>query len=156
MAPQITPGILDFDSPSAIELKKIPLIHQGEASLPEITKSILEHRGKTHLNPEDDDEYLIPIPEWTLKEILMALTASGTSILSLVLVIFVSINPFVTILGAVGLIIPPFSFYQEQKITDVRAMQETNMAMERELDNMIYENERLSYENDQLAASVVK
>ncbi len=33
-------------------------------------------------------------------------------------------------------------------------MKETNMAMERELDNLKYENDRLAYENEKLATSV--
>ena len=35
-------------------------------------------------------------------------------------------------------------------------MKETAMAMERELNNLKYENERLSYENDKLETSVTK
>jgi hypothetical protein len=35
-------------------------------------------------------------------------------------------------------------------------MQETNMAMQRELENMQYENDRLAYENGQLESSIKK
>ena len=43
-----------------------------------------------------------------------------------------------------------FSFF----LLIIRAIEETNKAMERELDNLKYENERLSTENDKLENSV--
>ncbi len=125
----------------------------------------------------------------------MTALAAVTVVLSII-ALLISLNPFVTATAICGIILPPFSAYQEQKITDTKgkwycfcilfslvknnshgnipamfylsftphfilltnitAMKETNEAMERELNNLKFENERLGVENDKLEAAVDK
>lgn len=106
-----------------------------------------------HNNPEDNDEYHDDIPHWTFAEIaisgLAAITV-GVSIAAMV----ISYNPFVTIACVFGLLVPPFTALQERKMTDIKAMQENNETMERELVNLKHENNRLTGENKKLETSV--
>jgi cell division protein FtsB len=68
--------------------------------------------------------------------------------------IIAGINPIIYLTAIAGMIIPPYSALQEQKITDCRALKETNMAMTREMENLKYNNGRLKTENDELEVSV--
>ena len=95
----------------AIELNEV-LVTKGEASLPSP-----RDRSK---KPEDDDKYLAPIPPWTIKEIIVASLATAAVILSIIILLIPYINPFVAITGIFGLIVPPYSALQEQKITDCK------------------------------------
>ncbi len=58
MLRKTSPNKRAMDPESGIELGKVPLT-QGEASLPPPPVSTKGRR-----NPEDDDEYLVPIPPW--------------------------------------------------------------------------------------------
>jgi len=119
------------------------MIHQGEGSL----------RANDEEDPEANDVYLEDIPPWTPLEIAVTGFAGITMIIAII-TLAISANPLVLVTGILALLVPPFSAYQQQKITDIKAMQETNAAMERELTNLKYENERLSGENDRLDESV--
>lgn len=68
--------------------------------------------------------------------------------------IIAGFNPIIYLTAIAGIIIPPYSALQEQKITDCRALKETNMAMAREMENFKYNNDRLKTENNELEASV--
>ncbi len=103
-----------MDIESGFELAKVP-IHQGEASLLP-PPGHLKHRS----NPEDDDEYLIDIPPWTTREVFVAALATCAVTLSIIIVLLPFLNPFVMVTGILGIIIPPYSALQEQKITDCR------------------------------------
>lgn len=59
-----------------------------------------------------------------------------------------------TVAAVFGLLIPPYAAFQEQKITDIKAMEETNEVMDQELNNLSYENERLGTESEKLEKSV--
>jgi len=70
-------------------------------------------------NPEDDDQELKDIPPWTVSEIAVTGLATGTVAGSIVAMILTA-NPFVTVTGILGLLIPPYSAFQQQKITDIK------------------------------------
>jgi uncharacterized membrane protein (DUF106 family) len=74
-----------------------------------------------------------------------------TSIFALVIA---GVNPFIYAVSIAGILIPPYSAFQEQKITDCRAMKETNLAMDREMENLKFNNERLQEENASIEGSV--
>lgn len=75
----------------------------------------------------------------------------ATSVLALIIA---GINPFIYAVSIAGILIPPYSAFQEQKITDCKAMKETNMAMDREMENLQFNNERLQEENTSIEGSV--
>lgn len=103
--------------------------------------------------PEDDDEELKEIPNWTWKERVVTALAGSTSLLSL-LSMFTLPNPLVYLSSIMGIILPPYSAFLERKITECIALEETNQAMDRELNNLHYENERLDREVKKLQTSV--
>jgi len=106
-------------------------------------------------NPVDNDETLDDIPPWSFAEIAisgLATVTVGVSIAAMV----IAYNPLVIIASVFGLLVPPFTALQEQKMTDIKAMEETNEAMERELANLKHENDRLAGENKELETSIVK
>ena len=68
-----------MDLESGIEMGKVPLT-KSEADLP-ITKGVADfpelstvHSG----SPEDDDVYLEELPEWTAKEVVIVVMATGS------------------------------------------------------------------------------
>lgn len=141
-----------------------PLTEDG-ASLPspkgykKSVQSLTRHMDPTRYDeedydPESDDHYLKEIPAWTFREKVVAVVAGGSVISASLALIIASMNPVVLLTGVLGIIIPPYSALQEQKITDCKAMRETNMVMEIEMNNLKYNNERLSEENGKLQASV--
>lgn len=103
-----------MDSESAFELAPVPLLN-GEASLPPPPVDT-----KNRKNPEDDDKYLIQIPPWTVREMIVTGLATIATIFSLVIIFIPFLNPFVFLTGLLGLFIAPYSALQEQKITDTK------------------------------------
>jgi len=118
-------------------------VHDGEALFDDVED----------LNPEANDVVLQDIPSWTPLEIIVTGLAGATVVISIIALVLSS-NPFVLATGILGIIIPPYSAYQQQKITDVKAITETNGAMERELTNLRYENEQLTGKSEELKESV--
>ena len=72
-------------------------------------------------DPESNDDLLEDVPAWTLKEIAVSALASVTVVVSICCV-FISKNPLVIVTGVIGLLIPPYAAFQEQKITDIKGM----------------------------------
>jgi len=106
-----------------------------------------------HEDPADDDEPLGDIPPWTALEIAITGLAVATMFASIgILVIESSLISLFA--GVVGLLVPPYSAFQEQKLTDCKAMMETSEVMQEELTNLTNENGRLSNETEKLKTSV--
>jgi len=106
-------------------------------------------------NPEDDDVLLGDIPPWTPLEISVTALATLT-VVSAIGALLISSNPFVMGTGLLGLLIPPYSAFQEQKKTECIVIEETNETMASELDNLKEESERLEGATKDLGMSIVK
>jgi len=143
-----------MDIEAGIEMKSEPLFEQGVASLPSPKTHHQEMLASSNFNPEDDDEYLKKLPEWTMWELTVAGVASGSVVTSVFALVIAGINPFIYAVAIAGILIPPYSAFQEQKITDCKAMKETNLAMDREMENLQFNNERLQEQNTSLEESV--
>lgn len=111
-----------MDVEKGIELKET-LVTKGEASFPEIGP-----RDRS-VNPEDDDVYLVPIPPWTFREIVVTFLATGAVVLSIIILLLPFLNPLVAITGIFGLIVPPYAALQEQKITDCKGAYSGSMIL---------------------------
>ena len=120
-----------MDLESGIQMGKVPLT-EGEADTVEVNTV---HTG----SPEGDDVYLEELPPWTKKEIFVAVMATGSGeLLSFsfskrvftselliylypvtmsILAMLVSANPFTTVTGVLGLILPPYSALQGEPST---------------------------------------
>lgn len=81
-------------------------------------------------------------------------TKNTTVLTSTLAIIMAGINPIIWATAIFGIVLPPYSAIQEQKLTDLKAMRETNGSMEREMENLEYNNERLKAENEKIEASV--
>lgn len=141
-----------MDLENGIQMGKIPLT-DGVADLPS-PKTHKVMLGHPDFDPEDDDEYLKKLPEWTAREMVISGVAGASVVSSVAALIIAGINPIIYMTAIAGIVIPPYSALQEQKITDCKAMKETNMAMEREMQNLKYNNDRLKAENDEIENSV--
>jgi len=104
-------------------------------------------------NPEDDDVLLGDLPPWTLKEVSVTGLAAATVATSIGVLVITS-NPIAMAAGVIGLLVPPYTAFQEQKITDCTAMDKTNKVMANELNNLEHENGRLEIETGELKNSV--
>ena len=71
----------------------------------------------TDYRPEDDDRELKEIPDWTVREIVVTSLAGISSFLSL-FSMFALPNPLVYLSSVMGIILPPYSAFMEQKITE--------------------------------------
>jgi len=106
-------------------------------------------------NPEDDDNLLGDIPPWSPTEIAVT-SVAGVTVAIAIGTLLLSSNPIVLVIGILGLLIPPYTAFQEQKMRDCAAMEETSETMENELGNLKKQNERLAVENKKLGTSVAK
>ena len=102
---------------------------------------------------------IVPLPELpedaSLKEKAMALVGGlgfGTNFLA----IFFSPNPLVFVSSVLGMMISPFAAFQQRKLTQVRALDETNDRMQLEVEQLQKENSRLQEQEKKMGASVVQ
>jgi len=106
-------------------------------------------------NPEDDDDLFEDIPDWTWLEITITGLAAVTVVASIGAVL-ISTSRIVLVNGLVALLIPPYSAFQEQKITECKAIEKDIERKDREMNNLNYENERLEVKAEDFEKNVTK
>jgi hypothetical protein len=104
-------------------------------------------------NPEDDDKILNELEEWTPIEKSVAIFAS-ISVVSSIISLVISLNPISKCTAILGILIPPYCLYQERKITDIKALKETNQRLEYEVSQLSNSNQKLNNQNDQIESTV--
>lgn len=104
-------------------------------------------------NPEDDDKILNELEEWTPVEKCVALFGI-VAVLSSIISLVISFNPISKCTAILGILIPPYCIYQERKITDIKALKETNERLEYEVSQLSNSNQKLNDQNNQIEASV--
>jgi len=102
-----------------------------------------QKQGVALINPEDDDNLLEKIPTWTALEITITILAAVTLLVSIA-TILISPSRVVLITGVIGFLVPPYSAFQEQKVTECEDMKERLETREQEMNNLKNENERLN------------
>lgn len=87
-------------------------------------------------------------------KVVTALAALGftANLLSTML----SPQPSVFLSAVLGMLLSPYAIFQMRKLSQVRALKETNTRMQEEVGRYQYENMRLQHQEEELAASVVK
>ena len=98
---------------------------------------------QTPLLSSGDDGLLTEIPKFTFREKLVAFFSActfGTSTVSLIVSMG---NPFVYVSGFLGVIVAPYAVFQQNKITQIQALKETNERVEREVNTLSEQNEEL-------------
>lgn len=99
-------------------------------------------RFKFEDDDDDENDYLKEVPDWTRRELLVTTLAAGSVGVTFVSGFFffdrgilLSMFDFiiVSVFFSLGLIVPTYSAFQEQKITDCKAMISTEIALSDEL-----------------------
>lgn len=111
--------------------------------------------SQTSYDPESEPPPLEEMKENTLKERAVAGAAAvafSTSIAAMVM----ESNPAVYVSGAVGTCVAPYAAMQQEKITQVEALKQTNERLESEVQQLQHENERLSNQVNELESSVLQ
>ena len=101
----------------------------------------------------------VPLPELpadaSWKEKATAVTAGvgfGTSFLALLF----SPSPTVFVSGLTGMLLAPYAAFQQRKLTQVRALKETNHVMQLEVEELQTQNKRLQEQEKRMGASVLR
>jgi hypothetical protein len=111
-------------------------------------------------NNDDSNTEPPPLQEMkaeSLKERAVAVTA-GVSFLSSIAAIILeaTAHPVVWVSGILGAILAPYAAMQQQKLTQVEALNQTNERMEQEVEQLAAENVRLSKQVQEMEESVIK
>jgi alpha/beta superfamily hydrolase len=111
--------------------------------------------GSTIANSFGDDEDLEDIENWTKRE--KAVTSiSAISFGSSVGAMMLSPTPVVLTAGSIGAVLAPYVAFQQQKITHVQALSETNKKIQEEVHQLQNENGKLQAQVADLTQSVQK
>ena len=114
------------------------------------TRETEKHRNST------SSGQLSEISEFTITEIaagLLAFTSVATSIAALSLAMDIL---WVRIAAVLCFLLAPYSYFQQRRITDIRALKETLETIVREVDKLRDENERLSSTINDMSVTVDK
>jgi FtsZ-binding cell division protein ZapB len=96
---------------------------------------------------------LKPVAEITAKEMLAAIVAGATVILAIAAMV-VEGGAIVTIAGILSIIMGPYAYYQQTKLTDIATLKETTAAIQVEVDRFKEQNVRLAGNVNELAATI--
>lgn len=96
------------------------------------------------------------LPKYTWKERAVAGLAAVSVAVSIVSIIVSLANPLVLCSAVLGLIAAPYAVFQQQKITQVLALAETNKRVREEVDQLNRENRKLQENVEHLESSVKK
>jgi len=98
-------------------------------------------------------EGLKPIAETTPVERATGVVAGAAVGTSVAAMIFEQ-SPIVIVAGVLSSALGPYAYYQQTRLTDIAALKETHEAVQREVNRLETENERLSQSVQTLASSV--
>jgi predicted PurR-regulated permease PerM len=105
--------------------------------------------------PEINKGFLKPIPETTKMERVAGVVAGGA--VATALVAMVIEGSVIVILGGVlSCIVGPYAYWQETRLTDIKALQETERAILAIVESLRVENQRLTKSVDEMTETVTK
>mmetsp|Transcript_19658 Transcript_19658/g.22778 ORF Transcript_19658/g.22778 Transcript_19658/m.22778 type:complete len:252 (-) Transcript_19658:153-908(-) len=96
---------------------------------------------------------LAMIAEHTMIEIAAGSLATISVVISIVAMVLTS-SFTMTCAGVLGLILGPYSYWQQRNITDIKALKETHEALVREVDHLTSENHRLKGLVEELGGTI--
>jgi hypothetical protein len=125
-----------------------PLLHSGSG-----TNSEDNNNNNNNTEPPPLQE----MKAESLKERAVAVTAGVSFLSSIAAIIFeAAAHPVVWVSGILGAILAPYAALQQQKLTQVEALNQTNERMEQEVEQLAAENVRLSKQVQEMEESVIK
>jgi hypothetical protein len=107
------------------------------------------------LGGSSDEKPLEEIEDWTRREKAVA-GVSAVSFTSSVAGMMIMPDPLVLVSGTIGCAVAPYVAIQQQKITHVQALAETNKRVEEEVAELHRSNESLQRQVQELTKSVQK
>jgi len=131
----------------------------SDYSIPEATMASTEpldiEVGGGGLPPEPptDRGVLKPIKETTAMERVAGIVA-GIAVATSLAAIIIEQSAIVILAGLLSCAMGPYAYWQQTRLTDIKALQETHEAIQVEVDRLHAENERLSTSIEELSATV--
>jgi len=104
-------------------------------------------------DPEVGKGFLKPLPETTLMERIAGGVAAAAVVTALAAII-VEQSAVVIVGGLLSAVVGPYAYWQQTRLTDIKALQETQHAVKAEVDKLQQENVRLGKNVDELTTSV--
>uniref|UniRef100_A0A7S1CXE3 EF-hand domain-containing protein n=1 Tax=Cyclophora tenuis TaxID=216820 RepID=A0A7S1CXE3_CYCTE len=98
---------------------------------------------------------LRPVAETTFMERIAGFIA-GAAVATALAAIVIERSAIVSIAGVLSMILGPYLYYQQTRLTDIAALKETHAAVEAEVNRLHQENERLGTSIDNLTNTVDK
>lgn len=109
-----------------------------------------------NLPPEPEEARILkPIPDTTIMERVAGVVAAITVGTSLAAII-VDYSPIVIVAGVLSSFVGPYAFFQQTQLTEIKALKETQMAVQNEVNRLKNENNRLEVNIGQMGESVDK
>jgi hypothetical protein len=116
----------------------------------------LLHSGSGTSN-SDEPPPLQEMKAESLKERAVAVTAGVSFLSSIAAILFeATAHPVVWVSGVLGAVLAPYAAMQQQKLTQVEALNQTNERMEQEVEQLAAENVRLTRQVQEMEESVIK
>jgi hypothetical protein len=111
--------------------------------------------GAPNLPPEPvvGQGFLKPIPETTPVE-RVAGGVAGVAVITAIVAMVIEQSAIVIVGGILSIIVGPYCYYQQTRLTDIRTLQETKDAVTAEVDRLAKENKRLVQSIDDMTGSV--
>lgn len=103
--------------------------------------------------PELKGGLLKPIPETTFVERIF-IGIAGVAIATALAAMIVEGNIIVIVAGVLSILMGPYAYYQQTKLTDIRTLKETAEKVKVEVDRLKVENNRLSNNIDELGSTI--
>lgn len=101
----------------------------------------------------DEEQDLEDVKEWTKREKAVAGVSAISFTTSAAAMIFYP-QPIVYVSGLIGCGVAPYVAFQQQKITEVRALQETNLRFQEEIDELEGETTKIQVQVQDLQSTV--
>jgi hypothetical protein len=96
---------------------------------------------------------LKPVAETTPKERLAGVVAAGAVVTSLAAIILEQ-SAVVILAGVLSIVMGPYAYYQQTKLTDIATLKETAAVVQQEVDRLEQENIRLGKNVDELGETI--
>lgn len=96
---------------------------------------------------------LKPVMETTPKERLAGVIAGGAVVTS-VAAIIIEQSAVVILAGVLSMVMGPYAYYQQTKLTDIATLKETAVVVQQEVDRLKHENDRLGKNVDELGETI--
>lgn len=104
--------------------------------------------------PEIGKGFLKPVPETTPRERLAGTVGVAAVVTAVIAMIVENGSAVVIVAGILSIVVGPYGYYQQTRLTDIRTLQETKRVLQSEVDRFAESNQTLVSNIDALTTSV--